>query len=163
MWTIFKRFFIINYCTSSYPYGLIRNASIKIPFDINDDHGHILKSQDCNQCLCSAFSNPKVVLFTCTQNESINVTCQFYYFMPKRDEIQYPNVYTNIYLIDTNQTFEEKDDCCNTTALINKINEALRTKDTATTEPLRTLADGDNNTIITVVSGGAASGNSSVF
>ncbi|CAF1443425.1 unnamed protein product [Adineta steineri] len=144
-------FFILPYlCASSYPYGLIRNASIKISFDMNDDRGHILKSQDCNQCLCSAFSNPKVVLFTCTQNESINVTCQFYYFMPIRDEIQYPNVYTNIYLIDTNQTFEEKDDCCNTTELIIKINEALRTKDTATTESLRTLANSDNNTIITV-------------
>ncbi|CAF1458724.1 unnamed protein product [Adineta steineri] len=146
-------FFILPYlCTSSYPYGLIRNASIKIPLDMNDDRGHILKSQDCNQCLCNAFSNPKVALFTCTQNESINVTCQFYYFMPIRDEIQYPNVYTNIYLIQTNETFEEKDDCCNTTTLINKINEALRTKENVTTGPLRTLADGDNNTIITVAS-----------
>ncbi|CAF3515050.1 unnamed protein product [Adineta steineri] len=146
-------FFILPYlCTSSYPYGLIRNASIKISFDMNDDHGYILKSQDCNQCLCNAFSNPKVVLFTCTQNESINVTCQFYYFMPKRDEIQYPNVYTNIYLIDTNQTFEEKDDCCNTTTLIIKINEALRTKEIAIRQALRTLAGGDNNTIITVQS-----------
>ncbi|CAF4173687.1 unnamed protein product, partial [Adineta steineri] len=154
-------FFILPYlCTSSYPYGLIRNASIKIPFDINDDNGHILKSQDCNQCLCSAFSNPKVVLFTCTQNEFINVTCQFYYFMPKRDDIQYPNVYTNIYLIDTNQTFEEKDDCCNTTTLIIKINEAILTKETFIRQSLRTLVNGDNNTIITVVSGGTVSGNS---
>ncbi|CAF1432003.1 unnamed protein product [Adineta steineri] len=146
-------FFILPYlCTSSYPYGLIRNASIKISFDMNDDHGYILKSQDCNQCLCSAFSNPKVVLFTCTQNESINVTCQFYYFMPIRDEIQYPNVYTNIYLIQTNETFEEKDDCCNTTTLISKIKEALRTKETATNKLLRSLSNDDNNTIITVQS-----------
>ncbi|CAF4300957.1 unnamed protein product, partial [Adineta steineri] len=69
-------------------------------------------------------------------------------------------VYTNIYLIDTNQTFEEKDDCCNTTTLIIKINEAILTKETFIRQSLRTLVNGDNNTIITVVSGGTVSGNS---
>ncbi|CAF1446094.1 unnamed protein product, partial [Adineta steineri] len=49
-------------------------------------------------------------------------------------------------------TFEEKDDCCNTTTLIIKINEGLRTKEIAIRQALRTLAGGDNNTIITVQS-----------
>ncbi|CAF1180926.1 unnamed protein product [Rotaria sordida] len=144
---VLKFSILIHISASSYTYGIIHNASIKIPFDIPDNLGHELQVQRCDQCLCDAFSNPKVVLLTCTENGSMNFTCQFYYFMPKRDEIQYPRNDTKIYLIQ-NITFEEKDDCCNTTYLIEKINAALNFKKAVFNEHLRFLVRGDNNMIV---------------
>jgi len=147
-------FFILPYfSTSSYIYGTIRNASIKLPFDIPEDLGHKLIAKHCNDCFCYAFRNSdKVQLFTCTKNTSDNFTCQFYYFMPKRDEIDYPRYDTNIYLINKTARFEEKDDCCNTTYLIEQISKTNRTTN-FTKNPLRSLAYDDNNdTIATVIS-----------
>ena len=148
---LFLFFTIPHLSTSFYPYGIIHNASIKIPFDINDNHGHKSEVQDCEQCLCSAFNNSAVVLFTCTKNHPINYACQFYYFMPKRDEIQYPRYDTSIYLIQVNATFEEKDDCCNTTYLVQEIKNKLSAKQNFTGASFRSVVESDNNTIVTVV------------
>ncbi|CAF0979950.1 unnamed protein product [Rotaria sp. Silwood1] len=128
-------------------YGIIHNASIEIPFDMPDNLTDKLQVQHCDQCLCKAFNNPDVVLLTCTESESNKFTCQFYYFMPTKDDIRYPKYDTNIYLIQ-NKTFKEKDDCCNTTYLIEKINAALDTKKAVFNQPLRFLVRGDNNTIV---------------
>jgi hypothetical protein len=134
-------------------YGIIRNASIKIPFDINDKYGYKLEAESCNQCLCNAFNNSSVVLFTCTQKESKNCICQFYYFMPKRDEIQYPIYDTSIYLINISNTFEEKDDCCNTTYLLQAMNKTIAQKYFKDNH-FRSIVEGDNNTIVAVISKG---------
>jgi hypothetical protein len=152
-------FFILPYfSTSSYIYGTIRNASIKLPFDIPEDLGHKLIVKHCNDCFCYAFRNSdKVQLFTCTKNASDNFTCQFYYFMPKRDEIDYPRYDTNIYLINKTARFEEKDDCCNTTYLIEQINKTNRQISPAKNH-LRSIAYNDNNdTMVAAIPGNSNS------
>jgi hypothetical protein len=70
--------------------------------------------------------------------------------MPKRDEIDYPRYDTNIYVINKTARFEEKDDCCNTTYLIQQINKVNRATD-FTENPLRSLAYNDNNDTIAAV------------
>jgi hypothetical protein len=71
--------------------------------------------------------------------------------MPKRDEIYYPRDDTNIYLIQ-NGTFEEKDDCCNTTYLVEKINLAAR-RVFLTNQSFYFLVEGDNDTIVSTSNG----------
>lgn len=107
--------------SASFPYGIIRNATIKLPFDVPIGDGYQSSFGNCENCLCETLNNSKIYLFTCTFT-MINYTCQFYYFMPKLDEIYQSND-TDIYVI-TNSTFEEKEDCCNTTFLIDSIREA---------------------------------------
>ncbi|CAF4593056.1 unnamed protein product [Rotaria sp. Silwood2] len=128
-------------------YGIIHNASIEIPFDIPGNLSHKSLASYCDECLCEAFNHPNVTLLTCTENETMNFICQFYYFMPRRDEIIYPSNDTKIYLIQ-NKTFEETDDCCNTTYLIERINEALGKKRAVFNGSLRFLVRGDHNTIV---------------
>ncbi|CAF2136918.1 unnamed protein product [Rotaria magnacalcarata] len=132
--------------TGSYTYGIIHNATVKIPFDLPDDVHHTLGNQpSCNQCLCQAFNDSRVFLLTCTDNGFENFTCQFYYFLPMRDELRYRNN-TNIYLMK-NETFKEKDDCCNTTYLLEQLNSISTNKTHVFKEALRYLVFGDNNTI----------------
>ncbi|CAF3474874.1 unnamed protein product [Rotaria socialis] len=135
--------------TGSYTYGIIHNATVKIPFDLPDDVYHRLDNQfSCNQCLCHAFNDSRVFLLTCTGNEFENFTCQFYYFMPMRDELRYRNN-TNIYLMK-NETFKEKDDCCNTTYLLEQLQSTSTNKTRVFTQSLRFLVFGDNNTIASI-------------
>lgn len=141
-----------------YPYGLIRNASITLPFAVNSDTGYLLEVETCERCLCHAFNDPRVVLFTCTQRTSMDVACQMYYFMPKRDEIDYPQNDSSIYLLQTNQTFEEKDDCCNITTLIERINEKIGTKSNMYSGALRSVVRGDGNAILTIVASSGSGG-----
>ena len=109
--------------TNAYTYGIIRNASIKLPFPLPNTHSHQLFVDVCSECLCEAGRHTdKVYLFTCTEHSS-RFLCEFYYFMPKHDEIDYPRTDASIYLM-RNETFEEKDDCCNTTFLVQKIQRA---------------------------------------
>ncbi|CAF3950624.1 unnamed protein product [Rotaria magnacalcarata] len=135
--------------TGSYTYGIIHNATVKIPFDLPDDVHHTLGNQpSCNQCLCQAFNDSRVFLLTCTDNGFENFTCQFYYFLPMRDELKYRNN-TNIYLMK-NETFKEKDDCCNTTYLLEQLNSISTNKTHVFKEALRYLVFGDNNTIASI-------------
>ncbi|CAF1065706.1 unnamed protein product [Adineta ricciae] len=143
---------LVPHLTVSFsPYGILRNASIKLPFDLNNDTGYTIETASCNQCLCHAAHNPVVAIFTCTRHEMSNFTCQMYYFIPKRDEIEYQNYDTDLYLMRTNSTFEEKDDCCNTTMLIEEITKALQNT-SISTEKFLTLSEGENNTILAVTS-----------
>ncbi|CAF0722866.1 unnamed protein product [Adineta ricciae] len=143
---------LVPYLTASFsPYGILRNASIKLPFDLNNDTGYTIETVSCNQCLCHAAHNPVVALFTCIRHEMSNFTCQMYYFIPKRDEIEYPNYDADVYLMRPNSTFEEKDDCCNTTMLIEEITRMLQNTSISTEEFL-TLSEGENNTILAVTS-----------
>jgi hypothetical protein len=144
-------FFILPYCsTSSYTYGIIRNATIKFSLAIPDTHRKESEAENCDHCLCDAFQDPNVDIFTCTENQPKNFTCQFYYFMPKLDEIKLQRNDTNIYIIKKeNKTIEKRYDCCNTTYLIEKIKEASTHKVKLTDKSSRFLVEGDDNIILT--------------
>lgn len=144
---------LVSYLTASFsPYGILRNASIKLPFGLNNDTGYTIETANCNQCLCHAAHNPVVALFTCTRHDISNSTCQMYYFIPKRDEVEYPTYDTDVYLMRTNSTFEEKDDCCNTTMLIDEITKKASSSTSISTKEFLTISEGENNTIIVVTS-----------
>lgn len=134
--------------STSASYGLIRNASIKLQFPLPTDRGYRLTFDTCTKCLCEAYSNTdKVYLFTCTE-KSPKFLCEFYYYMPYRDEIDYPRSDATIYLMK-NETFEERYDCCNTTILVQQI------KKVTPGVPMiggksRFLVFGDNNTILAI-------------
>lgn len=136
--------------TTSASYGLIRNASIKLRFPLLRDRGHRLTVDDCTDCLCEAYKNAdKVYLFTCTEQPT-NFLCEFYYYMPKRDEIDYPRSDATIYLMK-NETFAKRDACCNTTFLVEQIQKVSPGVQMIAGES-RFLVFGDNNTILAISS-----------
>ena len=126
--------------TSSYDYGIIRNASINATAIVHFN----FTGRTCDDCLCHAFKNyDKVNLFTCTQNVSDSI-CKFYNPTPTRDKIENSSSHTSIYLIK-NETF--KDDCCNTeflAAMIYKKSPAPYME----SEDLRSLIEGDHDTLV---------------
>jgi hypothetical protein len=140
----------LPYFSASYKYGIIRNAEIELYSDTPKNLGHQLEVNDCNDCICNAFSKSEVHLFTCNRTIPNNFTCQFYDGMPTRDEIKSPRNDIDIYIMKENPKFE--DDCCNTTFLIKILNKTLR-ESNFINESLRSLAFNEkNNTIITSIS-----------
>ncbi len=143
-----------SFSTSSYRYGIIRNASIDFSIEIPANHRYKQEFERCDQCLCDAFRNSIVDIFTCTKTQSTKFICQFYYLMPRVNEIV-PSNDTDTYVIKKpNKTFEERSDCCDTAFLAQQITEAIPNK-TQTTQirgrRFRSLAyNKDDNTIITV-------------
>lgn len=137
--------------TGVYTYGIIRNASIQLPFALPNDSSHQLRVNDCEDCLCEAYRRGEnVYLFTCARLPP-GFLCEFYYFMPKRDEIVYPSNDTTIYLIK-NETFEEKADCCNTTYLLEQLRNASL-QGPLISNSTRFLVFDDSHNIIATVKG----------
>jgi hypothetical protein len=56
-------FFILPYFSASYKYGIIRNAEIELYSDTPKNLGHQLEVNDCNDCICNAFSKSLPVNF----------------------------------------------------------------------------------------------------
>ena len=130
-------------CGFQFQYGHIRNASIvgTVPWDDQ------LNVSRCRQCLCYVAEKPDISIFSC--NEAIGI-CHFYRQLPKLDHLLASNDGTDLYLL-RNQTFEERFDCCNTSRLIQKIqNTTIESYPVSVS--LRFLTRGDNETLVTVSS-----------
>jgi len=77
-----------------------------------------------------------------------NYLCQFYSVMPYRDEIDDSVNDTNIYIM-TNDAFKSKDECCNTSLLVEQLKTATSSSNLYESK-LRTIVHGDNNQFIAV-------------
>ena len=143
-------FFAVNAPIRSQYIGIIRTASIGSPSNSSGTYASQSGVVDCNRCVCRASQDAQIVLLTCTQIQPTNYSCQFYAQMPRLEDIQYPVNDTTVYIM-RNGTFVEQDDCCNTTYLVGKIN-ATTVESGFTSNSLRTLVEGDGNTLAAVAS-----------
>jgi hypothetical protein len=75
--------------------------------------------------------------------------------MPTRDQIEYPRNDASIYLMKKNKTFQNN--CCNTQHLVQMINKKFP-ETNFRSENLRSLIEGDHNTLVTVVGNDAPPG-----
>ena len=141
--------FLLCPWANAFTYGVIRDVSIDNPFNWTDKHGFQLNETDCNKCLCHLYRNSTIALFTCDRTVPTQCLCQFYYSMPKLEDLDYPTKGVDIYLAQS-KTFEEGDDCCNTSFLMDRV---LRGSSVINeTRALRSLIEGDSNTLVSVVS-----------
>ena len=131
-------------------YGLIRDTSIRNSIYWSDEDGSQLNATYCHQCLCHAFGKLSTVLFTCNRKEATQCLCHFYDVMPDLSDLVHPSEGIDIYLMQ-NKTFEERTDCCNSSYFTQRFN--LFTLAIHETRALRSLVPGDNDTLVSVVSG----------
>ena len=130
------------------PYGIITNKSIDKSVRTNGQRENPLNFSQCQQCLCHAFGDPSIALFTCYRNDPINVRCEFYSSFPFADDL-IPSNDTDIYVM-RNETFEEREDCCNTNYLVEKIQNTTM-ESGFDTRYLRFLVHGDDQTLVTSI------------
>ncbi|CAF1044286.1 unnamed protein product [Didymodactylos carnosus] len=101
-----------------------------------------ITANNCNECLCKAYQNTHVILFTCNSFSSHNVSCTLYCYAPASQYFIHTTNASSVYVIRYGQN------CCNWSWLIEQINNAINNT-VRISEPRFLALDDDGNIITT--------------